>query len=297
MRKGGIFTGTALGLLGGGDIDCTGTSLFNAVKTALVAKGYTGLALKTSWDGCFASAIMKELGHPMVTVGDVRQLTGSGCTTGYVDMPFLGGDLNPLMAGAGPVDLPSCSDGTDGKGGSPVHVDPNGPLSNDCAMNCSKQGILTPAWTSCMAGCGGQILTPPPVTTQPPSGQNCLPGMYYDTNAKSCVLVFDPTGCGSKCTQFPAFTPQWLQCMVNCGAKAIGPGGTPIVVPGTNPPVPPPSGNVLANIFGDNWLLITAALAIGVGAVVYLNKKKKPQFAPMAATPNRKRRHRRRRHH
>lgn len=294
MRKGGIFTGSALGLLGGGDIDCTGTSLFNAVKAALVAKGYTGLALKTSWDGCFASAIMKELGHPMLTVGDVRQLTGSGCTTGYIDQPFLGGDLNPLMPGAGPVDAPSCGDGSDGKGGlpGPGTVDPKGPLSNDCITNCGKQGMLTPAWTNCMAGCGGSILTPPN-PTQPPSGQSCAPGMYYDSNAKSCVLVFDPTGCGSKCTQYSPFTPQWLQCMVNCGAKAIGPGGTPIVVPGTNPPVPPPSSNVLASIFGDNWLLITAALAIGVGAVVYVNRKKK---SPAPATPNRRRRHRRRRH-
>ena len=290
MKKGGIFQGSSLGQLSGGDIDCTGTSLFNAVKAALIAKGYTGLALKTSWDGCFASAIVKELGHPMLTVGDVRQLTGGGCTTGYVDTPFLGGDLNPLMPGAGPVDAPSCGDGSDGKGSlpGPGTVDPKGPLSNDCITNCGKQGMLTPAWTSCMAGCGGSILTPT-TPTQPPSGQSCLPGMYYDTNAKSCVLVYDPTGCGSKCTSLTPFTPEWLQCMVNCGAKAIGPGGTPIVVPGTNPPVPAPSSNPLASIFGDNWLLITAALAIGVGAVVYFGKKK----TPVAATPNRKRRHRR----
>ncbi|MFA4971446.1 MAG: hypothetical protein WC683_02450 [bacterium] len=286
-NRGGIFKGTALGLLGAGSIECTGTTLFNAVKAALVAKGYTGLALKNSWDGCFQAAIVKELGHPMLTVGDVRTLTGSGCTKGYFDAGL--NDMNPLVAGAGPTDVASCSDGSDVKGKLPTTIDPSGPLSTDCLGGCAKLPFLSADWQGCVTKCGGSILQPPAPTPGTPA---CAPGMFYDTNAASCMLMIDPLNCGSKCNQFPAFSSEWVQCMVNCGAKAVGPQGTPVVVPGTNPPVK--TGMSMADVFGKNWLVIAAALAIGVGAVVYFNNKKRKERLGAVAAPNRRRR---RRHH
>lgn len=91
-------------------IACAGVDFHKALQAELYKRGYTKLRQDGIWDGCCQSALMKEIGGPMITTDQVKSFLGKTCTTGYITPGNILGPGAPTT-----ITIPSCGDGSDQK--------------------------------------------------------------------------------------------------------------------------------------------------------------------------------------
>lgn len=124
--------------------------------------------------------------------------------------------------------------------------------------------------------------------------KSCPSGQIYDMTLNACVPTADPFGCGEKCKQFTAFSPEWGNCILECNAAGVN---LPTVVPKTDGSTPEPKYDLVdpgtptpTDVFDTKLLGILGALAIGVTAAVYFSGRAKKKQAALARANRRKRR-------
>lgn len=123
----------------------------------------------------------------------------------------------------------------------------------------------------------------------------CPSGQIFDMTLNACVPTADPFGCGEKCKQFTAFSPEWGNCILECNAAGVN---VPAIVPKTGDGTPDPTKYDLVeptstDVFDTKLLGILGALAIGVTAAVYFSGRAKKKQAALANRRKRRRRNRR----